>query len=312
MKDPQLSIIIPTYNIAANWHTFFIKKQEKLVQELPIEIIIIDDNSKDDTLGLLQTLQGNVKIWRNLENRGPNFSRNLGIHNSSTNYLLFLDSDDEIDIGILKNILENEEYKDFDIQSFSFQFKSNSGIFKKFIYKQKRLNGKTLFRQYLKGSFNSVSWGRIYKRSFLISNKIKFIEDKVHGRDILFCANAFKNSKAANFSSKILVTSHIRAESFSREYSLRNLESAITIIKDLFPLIEKDDLLYYNIFSFRTILYHYLISSLRLKNDKWNEGVIMLCRAHPFLNNLFLIKVFCSKPSKFLAKKCCQYLKYNY
>ena len=64
-----------------------------------IEIIAINDNSRDNTSNILIDLANNdnrIKIFNNGKNRGLLYSRAMGILKSSGEYLLNLDPDDEL------------------------------------------------------------------------------------------------------------------------------------------------------------------------------------------------------------------------
>jgi glycosyltransferase involved in cell wall biosynthesis len=64
---------------------------------LPIELIIIDDNSNDETQKFCENLTVKFPIvyLRNEKNSGAPFCRNLAIKHASGDYIAFLDDDDE-------------------------------------------------------------------------------------------------------------------------------------------------------------------------------------------------------------------------
>lgn len=110
----KLSIVILTYNSS--------KTIEKCLQSLEdqtnknFEVLIVDDDSKDNTLELIKNNEKgysfNIKYLRN---GAHNISRgrNIGIKNSKTRYVAFLDSDAYADKDWVKIILstfkENKE-----------------------------------------------------------------------------------------------------------------------------------------------------------------------------------------------------------
>jgi len=60
------------------------------------ELIIIDDCSKDNTIDKIKSFEDKrIKCLTNSKNRGPAFSRNLGLKESKGEIISFLDSDDE-------------------------------------------------------------------------------------------------------------------------------------------------------------------------------------------------------------------------
>jgi glycosyltransferase involved in cell wall biosynthesis len=92
----EVSVIIPVYN-AASYVSQAV--QSCLMQPETAEIILIEDGSSDNSRDVCRKLADNHGIVRlfhhpNFENRGAGASRNLGMKNSSYEYLAFLDADD--------------------------------------------------------------------------------------------------------------------------------------------------------------------------------------------------------------------------
>jgi len=92
-----VSVIIPCYNCEAT-----IRRAVKSVVEQthkPMELILVNDGSQDDTISILKSLQGEfgrdwIKILDFSKNRGPSYARNAGWNAASCPYIAFLDSDD--------------------------------------------------------------------------------------------------------------------------------------------------------------------------------------------------------------------------
>nr|WP_272508411.1 glycosyltransferase family A protein [Salinibacter ruber] len=89
----MVSVVIPTYNRP--------KKTSKAIQSAldqsytQVEVIVVDDHSKDNTKDkLTKTFGEKIKYRRNRKNRGASYCRNLGVSISSGRYIAFLDSDD--------------------------------------------------------------------------------------------------------------------------------------------------------------------------------------------------------------------------
>lgn len=96
ISDFAVSVVIPVYNAAA-----FISQavDSALSQPEVREVILIEDHSPDDSLAVcrqLARLHPQVRLFRHPGgvNRGAGPSRNLGITNSSSPYIAFLDADD--------------------------------------------------------------------------------------------------------------------------------------------------------------------------------------------------------------------------
>ena len=89
-----ISVIIPTYN-----GTRFLEAtlQSVLSQTLaPIEIIVVDDESRDDTVNLIERLRELSPLIKLIQqpNAGTQAARNNGIRNSTGDFIALLDHDD--------------------------------------------------------------------------------------------------------------------------------------------------------------------------------------------------------------------------
>ncbi len=91
MSSPLVSVIIPTYNRA---HLIEGAIGSVLQQDYgPLEIIVVDDGSTDNTPELMLRKYPQVSFARQ-RNSGPSAARNHGIRLSSGEIIMFLDSDD--------------------------------------------------------------------------------------------------------------------------------------------------------------------------------------------------------------------------
>ncbi len=94
--NPLVSVIIPAYNAEKTLIRCLDSVSNQTYKNL--EIIVIDDGSKDLTLQLLQNysnehLNLNLQFY-SIPNSGPASARNYGIAHASGEYIAFLDSDD--------------------------------------------------------------------------------------------------------------------------------------------------------------------------------------------------------------------------
>lgn len=93
---PLVSIIIPTYNMA-EWLPYTIQSCLEQ-QHRPIEIIVVDDGSTDNTREVLESISKSnpIKYIKILHTGAPSRPRNVGFTNSSGSLIQFLDADDLI------------------------------------------------------------------------------------------------------------------------------------------------------------------------------------------------------------------------
>ena len=131
-KKPKISIFIPIYNKENFIGKCIQSLQNQTLKD--IEIIAVNDGSNDSSLNILNDLakkNHRIKIVNNDKNHGLLYSRAMGILNSSGEYLMNLDSDDEInDDECLEYLYNKNKYLKADIITFGLLNKKNNLIYK--------------------------------------------------------------------------------------------------------------------------------------------------------------------------------------
>lgn len=89
----MISIVIPTYN-----RFNFLKETIESIKKQSFkdfEIVIIDDNSTDDTGKIIDMYKNlRIKYIKNKKNMGPGYNRKIGISSCDGEYIIFMDDDD--------------------------------------------------------------------------------------------------------------------------------------------------------------------------------------------------------------------------
>lgn len=94
----SISVVVPVYNKAYSVERCLISVVSQ--SYLPSEIIVINDGSTDDSLLIVKSKfkkeieQGLIKVV-DKKNEGVSIARNLGVELSGSDYICFLDADDE-------------------------------------------------------------------------------------------------------------------------------------------------------------------------------------------------------------------------
>lgn len=92
MKEPLVSVVIPAYNCAG---TIGRAIASVLAQDVPLEIIVVDDCSADGLDAVLEACgRPEILYLRNAVNLGAAGSRNAGVTRARGEYVAFLDADD--------------------------------------------------------------------------------------------------------------------------------------------------------------------------------------------------------------------------
>lgn len=103
-RTPRITFVMPAYNVAD-----YLEKSVNSIMKLDyprnkIQVIIVDDGSTDDTLGIAKTLSKRYKNVRVLhkKNEGKATALNYGIRNVKTELTALLDADTVLQQDILK------------------------------------------------------------------------------------------------------------------------------------------------------------------------------------------------------------------
>lgn len=105
-QRPLLSIIVPTFNrlslLKETLNSIFTQTCNS-----PYEVIVVDDGSEDGTWEFLEAQRKSRKemqIFRHSKNLGVSEARNTGLKEATGKYVFYLDSDDPLLEGALKQI----------------------------------------------------------------------------------------------------------------------------------------------------------------------------------------------------------------
>lgn len=97
--NAKLSVVVPVYDGEHHVKHCIDSIQNQSLKD--IQIVIVDDGSKDGTVQIVQqcALQAkNILLVQQEENKGPGHARNIGLQRSQTEYVAFLDVDDWMDM----------------------------------------------------------------------------------------------------------------------------------------------------------------------------------------------------------------------
>lgn len=183
----KISIIIPMYNVAQYLEKCISSVYDQGLNEDCFEVIIINDESPDNSLEIATKLtinKKNVKIISQ-KNKGLGGARNTGIENTTGDYILFLDSDDFYLPNSLSSIINQVNVHEVDILEFGAQ---GIDINNKIVFSLSiSSNGKIYngVNYYQKIRYSDTACNKMYRRDFLNKNKLRFLE-KIYIEDYEF------------------------------------------------------------------------------------------------------------------------------
>lgn len=181
MDMNEISIIVPVYNTGSLVKKCIIPILQ--LQDKLIEIICVNDGSTDDSLEVLKQIQQQYPklIIVDKENGGLSSARNSGLDVAKGNYILFLDSDDWLDIEQFLKIRQCC-FKNYEIihGNFNYTYDNKPSIRNKMQYEGELSGQDFLSKALLTNKFSIPVWINLYKRSFLIENNLRFMEGILH------------------------------------------------------------------------------------------------------------------------------------
>ena len=217
----MISVIVPVYNVEDYLHVCINSILNQTYQDF--EIICVDDASTDSSLEILEYFSlkdSRVKVLKNDSNKGPGYSRNRGLDVAKGEYVSFLDADDwfsldtfeilinslnsnNLDLLIFKNILYQNESHDFLIEENNdFMDKFGNKVFNHF-----DLDKTDLFMM------SSAAWNKIYLKSVLDENNIRFPNENIAFENYPFFYNVITSSRRISLINKCLYNKRERKDS---------------------------------------------------------------------------------------------------
>lgn len=216
-----ISIIIPAYNAE--------KTIERCIKSIKnqdydnIEIIVIDDGSTDLTRNILEGLKkqvGNLKVYTK-KNEGVSVARNLGIEKSNGEFIIFVDSDDYINVNMCSTLIKYM-HDNVDMVICGFKEIKNKELICNEIPCEELLDNyfkiSDIFNEIYYSKLLNQPWNKIFRKDKIVKN---FNEKKVNGEDIEFVLEYLKNNRNFTFCSEVLYINDTSNEnSLSRNYSI--------------------------------------------------------------------------------------------
>lgn len=236
MSEITFSIIIPSYNYAHYLSRAISSIHQQADSDY--EILVVDDGSADNTRHIAQQLASqhpNIRYYYQ-NNQGPAAARNLGITKSAGQYIIFLDADDELLPGALreyKKMITAQPSKQVFIGEHITQ--TTNGKLKKSTPQDLKIKGKEqLFVAYLFGKV-SISAGAIAIHHSVF-NKVRFPEQLRSTEDIPFYAQILALFDTV-FIAKPLVKIHKHSDSLRHSFHLAE-NVGMTLVHSIFdPLV---------------------------------------------------------------------------
>ena len=181
----KVSIIIPAYNAEEYLEACLASVCGQTYREL--EIIVIDDGSKDATASIIKNyaVQDKRIVAYYNENHGVSYSRNFALDRCTGEYVSFVDSDDIVAPDFVEQMVYDIETFDADMAAV--------GVAKSRTYQPELFTaGKTVVYEHgeslkqLFGSYQGFTCNKLYKKHWLQTKPVRLQRDIAVCEDLLF------------------------------------------------------------------------------------------------------------------------------
>jgi glycosyltransferase involved in cell wall biosynthesis len=170
-----LSVIVPVYNT----EKYLIRCIDSLLNQSlkEIEIILVNDGSTDNSREICLEYKSKypdiIKYYEQ-GNKGPSEARNLGIYHSNSEYITFIDSDDELINDIYNYCKEYILSRKYDIIAYGIEscFIDTGKI--DVFHSPHIIELDNIFDKVYYSYFTHAHWNKIYRASIIKDNNIKF------------------------------------------------------------------------------------------------------------------------------------------
>lgn len=188
--NPSVSIIVPVYNAS----TTLCRCIDSILAQTftDFELLLINDGSKDNSGVICDEYvakDARVRVIHK-ENGGVSSARNLGLDNAKGEWIAFVDSDDWVAVGYIKNLYSHATDNIDLVVSFP-TYIYNDGSSKIPKYKEMRVCEHNFEKIFVEHSMhqNTSPWSKLFRKQLIEENNIRFCEEMHIGEDLLFLYN---------------------------------------------------------------------------------------------------------------------------
>ncbi|WP_338332037.1 glycosyltransferase family 2 protein [Acetobacter sp. LMG 32666] len=257
-NKPAISVILTTYNCESRIEFSINSIINQTFQD--IELIIVDDHSKDTTLNICHSIKNsnpskNISIYQNKNNSGAAFSRNVGIHHAQGDYIIFLDDDDYysplmLELAYKKAIQNSADIVVVGSQSYDKQT-NETYILDNIKIDLTLINCVFSYKDIKENFFESFTWwawDKLIRRQLITDNNLLFQTIR-SSNDLSFTCKSFFSARRICIERQIMVTHIVNRPtslSSSRTLSYACILEALNDIKiymeekGIYPQLQAD------------------------------------------------------------------------
>ena len=245
----KVSVLVPYYNARD-----FIARCARAIFEQTyhnIECIFVDDCSPDNSIGILENVlkdypqrKEQVKIIKHECNKGVSAARNTALRNSSGEFTVFVDSDDDMPRDAIEKLVKKQLDTGADIITGQVVRHYDNKV--SIIERPHFYDHDDFVEDMIKPSLNHTLWGRLIRKSLYIEHNIQAKEGINIGEDMQIMVQlAFYANKCESLWEVVYYYDCTNELSCMNQYDLENIHrliqdtASMEIVRDFF--VDKSD-----------------------------------------------------------------------
>lgn len=245
MNNKTVTVIVPIHN----GEKYISRCLESILNQSykKIEIIIVDDNSDDNSYRIIEKYIDNspcIRYFKNDKCLGPALSRNLGLKHASSDYILFLDCDDWIDLNCIeKSVNKFKSNSNIDIVVWEIKTAYEySKISSRYKYLYDNILTNTMALSLLSHSFENEYFlspllgCKLFKKSLLEANNIYFFDSIYEDDAFTFLSFWYANKVALITDSSLYYYQH--SESLTHHFTEKHITDFFETFRELYNHLE--------------------------------------------------------------------------
>ena len=266
-----ISVIIPIYNVEEYLSDCLESVLNQTYKNL--EIILINDGSQDESGNICNQFQirdSRIKVLHN-KNGGLSDARNHGLKIASGEFIIFIDSDDFVDIKYIEYLYSALKKENADMAICNYiRFNSKEEIINDNKDSSLKIyDSRECFLKYFDINYQSsivVAWGKLYKKEYW--HDIEFPVGKLHEDEFTTYKLIFKAEKIVYVDKKLYFYRENPKSITGDKYNIKHLD-AIEAFENYIEFFrnKKDDELEENI-----MLYYFYFLRNNIKLITQNNG----------------------------------------
>lgn len=191
--EELISVIVPVYNAEKTLERCLNSILQQVYKE--IEVICVDDGSKDNSLSTLKRFEQfdkRIKVIAKV-NEGVSVARNVGIKASNGQYILFVDSDDYIEKNMILDLYQAMKKTEADIAIEGYREINHESAIEVYDYKN-CIEKKDFLLKCIQHT-GGVVCSKLYTAAVIKENNIFFRKDLSLSEDLIFALECMKRAK---------------------------------------------------------------------------------------------------------------------